>query len=1238
MKQAEFGDFMGTITFPLGIGQIELEDKSWVHGFVCEHSALSNALDISQFGGWRAYTSSCTKPFPRKDITTVLIANRGEIALRILCTIKKMGLKAVAIYAEADAAAPHVREADVALRLDGTTIAETYLNSGKILDLAKAANVNAIIPGYGFLSENSDFAKLVEENGITWVGPTPKQMSDLGLKHRARAIAQQAGVPTVPGSPELVLSLEHAIAEAERIGFPLMLKSTAGGGGIGLRHCEDMQSLINAFDGVQRLAAANFANDGVFLERFICNARHVEVQVLGDGNGRAIAAGERDCSLQRRHQKVLEESPALMVPSDVRAQMRGAAIRMVSAVQYRNVGTVEFIYDVDTHEFYFLEVNTRLQVEHPVTESVTGLDLVECMIKIAAQDCEDLFIQHEGGEVPCTGVSIEARVYAEDVLQSFKPCSGRISRLEFPKGLRVDSWVEEGTEVSVSYDPMLAKIIATGKDRNEAMGELARGLAECKIEGIQTNLDYLRQIVSSDDFQTGSYTTKTLDTFQFISPCIEILNPGGNMTVQDYPGRTGLWDIGVPPSGPMDNLSFRLANKLVGNDEGVAALECIMRGPSIRVHCDTVIAVTGAECVVQMDGVSISMNQAVCVQAGQILECGTFHNGYRIYISFAHGIIVPNIMGSKSTFELAKIGGFHGRCLEVGDILDLDSTPVQRNQIPPSNAKVPIPSQPKAIWTIGVVPGPHGAPETFTPQGLQALFDAEWDVHYNSNRLGIRLRGVHPSWARQNGGAAGLHPSNIHDTPYSVGSISFTGDEAIVLSVDGPSLGGFVVFCVVASAELWKLGQIRPGDTIKLQPIDIETALKLEEYVEHHLEDLETPDALERILAAEIPRSTSLFTGLIGDFDQRGTKVTARQSGDRAMLLEFGSEDDGFQIHQSVEIISFIEQHQKRPIAGIEELTPGVRCIHVKYASQTEPHEILSRLATHARSYDFCTKVKSRLVRLPFAFNDKTSQAAVQRYSETIRSKAPWLPSNISFLEQLNGIENLERIFHESTFLVLGLGDVFLGSPCAVSLDPRSRLFGTKYNPSRSHTPKGSVGLGGQYMCIYAMDSPGGYQLVGRTTDIWNHALTKENWPPWARESNLQVPWLFRLFDRITFYPVSEMDLDRKSPEDLITVSEGEFDLTEYDRWLAEHHDEIQREVQHHAHARDSAPFLDELLKPYEGFVQDSVRQTLNDPGVLVRAPMPGRCWKLLIHEGDEVKKDETIVSRGPCPCISIFT
>lgn len=1229
LPKACFADFMGTIPFPLGIGQVELSDHTWVNGFVCESSALEGALDITEFGSWRAYTKSLVPD--RKKITSVLIANRGEIALRISKTLKKMGLKSVAIYVEADASTPHVREADLAFRLDGNTVSDTYLNASKIIEIAKTAGVDAIIPGYGFLSENADFAKMVEDNGILWVGPTPDQMSDLGLKHRAREIAQQAEVPTIQGSTKLVASLEDAISETKRIGFPVMLKSTAGGGGIGLRHCPDMESLEEAFYAVQRLATANFGDDGIFVEKYIRNARHVEVQILGDGTGQVITAGERDCSLQRRHQKVVEESPALMVPSHIRDQMKASAIRLASSVNYRNVGTVEFIYDIESHEFYFLEVNTRLQVEHPVTESVSGLDLVQCMLDIAAQDCGELFGRHDSSNITCNGVSIEARVYAEDAVQSFKPCAGRITRVEFPESLRVDSWIEEGTEVSTSYDPMLAKLIATGKDRDEAIEKLSIGLKQCVIDGVQNNLNYLRQIVDSDTFRSGSYTTKTLDTFRFISPCMEILKPGGHMTVQDFPGRTGLWNIGVPTSGPMDDLSFRLANQLVGNADSAAALECTMKGPSIRFHCDTVIAVTGADCAIQIDGEPAIMYQAVPIRAGQILECGTFESGYRAYIAIAHGINVPTVMGSKSTFELAKLGGFHGRRLEAGDVVDLyTSSEVQRNTVE-TVPRTPIPPQPNAQWKIGVIPGPHGAPEVFTPEGLQTLFDAEWDVHYNSNRLGIRLRGVRPTWARSDGGTAGLHPSNIHDTPYSVGSISFTGDEAIVLSVDGPSLGGFVVFCVVASTEMWKLGQVRPGDKIKLRPIPIETTLNIETPISGDSQIFNIPDVLAQ--TSERTHEPARYSSLVGECVHRGIKITARQAGDCAMLLEFGDEHEGFQVRQSFEIVTFIKQHGGRPIQDIKELTPGVRSIHIQYRSQVDPQTIFSRLVAHVHSYQLPSKVESREVRLPFAFNDKVSQAAVQRYSETIRAHAPWLPSNVKFLEQLNGIGSLEHIFQQSTFLVLGLGDVFLGSPCAISLDPRSRLFGTKYNPSRSHTPRGSVGLGGQYMCIYATESPGGYQLVGRTTDIWNSTRIQEhNSKTYQDSGSVRAPWLFRLFDRISFYPVSESDLDSKSPAELVTITDGDVDLAEYEGWLAKHEQDITETASHRARSRDSVPFMDELVKPYDEPTLNTVLDGFYR-GESVRAPMPGRCWKVYVRKGARVKKGEALVSHFHTAC-----
>ncbi|KAF4984779.1 hypothetical protein FDECE_17027 [Fusarium decemcellulare] len=1191
LPKSSLASFMATIPPPLAIGSVELQDGSRVHGFVCEPLGLEDAVDITSRGGWRAYNKHLQEARPlangtkKGNISTVLVANRGEIAVRIIKTLHKMGLKAVAIYSDTDAGAAHVSQTDVALRLQGASVSETYLNIAQILELARSANVDAVIPGYGFLAENADFAAAVEEAGMTWVGPTPQQMSDLGLKHRARAIAADAGVPVVPGCDSLLTSFDEALKEGERIGFPLMLKSTAGGGGIGLSHCKDIDSLAATFESVQRQATANFGNGGVFLERFVQRARHIEVQILGDGTGRVIAAGERDCSLQRRHQKVVEESPGAMVPVEIREKIKAAAVRLASSVKYRNVGTVEFIYDVDREEFYFLEVNTRLQVEHPVTESVTGLDLVECMLNIADGKNTQLFETTP----KISGASIEVRLYAESPLHNFRPCTGRISELEFPSSLRVDTWVKVGTEITTSYDPLVAKLISFGVDRPQALKKLAEGLAATRIGGVQTNLEYLQQIVSSSLFESGGYTTKSLDTFQFVTSSLEVTDPGIFTTVQDYPGRTGYWSVGIPPSGPMDSYSFRLANRLVCNPPDAAGLECTLQGPSLKFHCDAVVAVTGAAAPVTIEDEPVPQNQALYIQAG-------------------------------------KLGGFP-RKLKQGDILAIKPSPASdaANKALQIASPTPIPRQPKAIWTIKVIPGPHGAPEYFTSESAKALYLSEWKVHHNSNRLGVRLTGPQPTWARETGGEAGLHPSNIHDSPYSVGSVSFTGDEAVVLACDGPSLGGFVVFCVIASAEMWKMGQVRPGDTIRFDPISVDAALDLEKQLGDVIENLlplptHEPEATDELSLA---KCLGDIASIVSSIEQDGQKIVIRQAGDRAFMLEFG-EAVAFDLRQSFGIFAFCEQHDKKPIPGVEELTPGVFSLHVTYTKGLSPGTMVKRLVEHVGSYNVPTRVTSRSVKLPISFDDSVSHAAVERYTATIRGEAPWLPSNVEFLETLNGIEDIEKPLVDAEFLVLGLGDVFMGSPCAIPLDPRHRLFGTKYNPSRSFTPRGAVGIGGQYMCIYATDSPGGYQLVGRTVDIWDSDLCRV-------EKQDSKPWLFRQFDRISFYLVSEATLDHEPREKLIRVEDGVLDLVQYESWLEENKEDIAATAARQAEAIANAPFTDELLRPYQASASTNAHThgSLRDSSVegeRVKAMMPGRCYKVMVKQGDAVEKGDVLV------------
>ncbi|KAF9878950.1 urea carboxylase [Colletotrichum karsti] len=1238
LPTSEMSSFMKTVSSPLGIGSVELEDGSWAPGFVCEPYGLEDATDITSFGGWRAFiqslnSASSTKgaelggaPSKISGIKSVLIANRGEIAVRIIRTLHRLGLKAITIHSSADARSPHVRNADISLPLEGASVSETYLNGPQIISLAKSVGAEAIIPGYGFLAENADFASAVEAEGIIWIGPTADQMRQLGLKHLARDVAINAGVPIVPGSKNLLRSIEEAVTEAERISYPVMLKSTAGGGGIGLKRCDDSVSLIEAFESVQRLAQANFGDAGMFVEHFIQRARHIEVQVIGDGKGTVTSAGERDCSLQRRNQKVIEESPAEFIPAEVRARMHKAAVDLASAVKYRNVGTIEFIYDVDANEFYFLEVNTRLQVEHPVTESVTGLDLVECMIRVASGDSESIFKgQATGFEVK--GNSIEVRVYAESPLQNFRPCPGRILDVSFPDDVRVDTWVEAGMDMSSSYDPLVAKIIATGANRTEAITKLAIALDNTVITGVETNLEYLRSIVDSEIFNSGDFTTTSLNSFEFDANLVEVVDPGTLTAVQDYPGRRGLWHVGVPPSGPFDDYSLRLGNRLVGNDSRAASLECTVQGPSLLFHSDAFVAITGAPAEVTLNNKSVQQNKAISVGKGETLVVGAPTSGYRTYIAIRGGLDVPEIFGSRSTFALGQVGGHNGRNLRAGDLLPIGSmTSSAVSEV--VGPDIPLPPT-NGVWTLGVVPGQHSAPEHFTQAGLDTLFSGEWVVHYNSNRVGIRLDGPKPQWARPTGGEAGLHPSNIHDSPYSVGSVSFTGDEAVILTCDGPSLGGFVVFCVVASAEMWKLGQLRPGDRVKLKPISVDAALALETSLEESIGNL------TRLK----PEDASLITGsapvegnpLLGNIGTAGRHITVRQSGDSSVLLEFGTEDV-FCLRQSFQIFFFIDRHKRSPIPHVLDLSPGVRTLHVQYTPGTSPSKIHSALRAHESSLGTAvpSSLPSRTLRLPLAFDDSVSRAAVARYAATIRSTAPWLPSNIDFLQQLNALgsrDDVERIFLDASFLVLGLGDVFLGAPCAVPLDPRHRLFGTKYNPSRSFTPRGAVGIGGQYMCIYGMDSPGGYQLVGRTVPIWDDVAAS------AASRNAQ-PWLFRLFDRISFYPVSETELDaaiaRGKMTDLVKIEKGSLDLHEYEAWLEANSAEIEATRAARAEAIRTVPFMEELLQPYHPpeterrLVEEEVDAVV--AGERVKSQMPGRCWKCEVAVGDEVDVGDALV------------
>ncbi|GFM55233.1 urea carboxylase [Pseudomonas cichorii] len=1042
----------------------------------------------------------------------LLIANRGAIACRILRTLRTLKVKGVAVYSEADAASLHLMQADEAHSLGEGGASGTYLAVDKILAIARNSGAKAIHPGYGFLSENAAFAQACEDAGIAFVGPTPEQLRVFGLKHTARALAREHGVPMLEGT-ELLDSLESALTAARDIGYPVMLKSTAGGGGIGMRVCLDAEELADSFEAVKRLGQNNFSDAGVFIEKYIQRARHLEVQVFGDGQGEVLALGVRDCSVQRRNQKVLEETPAPNLPDGMAEELCEAAIKLAKAVSYRSAGTVEFVFDSEDQRFYFLEVNTRLQVEHGVTEQVWGVDLVEWMVQLAAGDLPPLS-QLQATLRP-SGHAIQARLYAEDPGRDFQPCPGLLTAVDFPaadgKNLRIDTWVEAGCEIPPFFDPMIAKFISWAPDRQQASDGLANALHDTRLYGVETNRDYLRQIIVDTPFASGQPWTRCLEGLIYQADTFEVLSGGTQTTVQDYPGRLGYWAVGVPPSGPMDSRALRQGNRLLGNAEGCAALEITMSGPLLRFNTDAVVAVTGAQIPLTLNGEAQPMNTALLVPAGSTFALGTIAGaGARSYLCVRGGLDVPDYLGSKSTFTLGQFGGHGGRALRAGDVLHIAALADRSaGQRVPDEQIEPLAD----VRRIRVIYGPHGAPEYFTEGYIDTFFATDWEVHFNSSRTGVRLIGPKPEWVRADGGEAGLHPSNIHDNPYAIGAVDFTGDMPVILGPDGPSLGGFVCPVTIIEADLWQLGQLKAGDKVRFSPVSLEMARSL---------ICERPrPALSR--SYNDACSVLLASPVVLDIGQDDKRLVARLSGDTHVLLEIGAPELDlvlrFRGHALMQAL------EGKALPGVIDLTPGIRSLQVHY--QPEQLPLGQLLDIVAGEWDaVCAagdlQVPSRIVHLPLSWDDPACQLAIEKYMTTVRKDAPWCPSNLEFIRRINDLPNLDevqRTVFDASYLVMGLGDVYLGAPVATPLDPRHRLVTTKYNPARTWTAENSVGIGGAYMCVYGMEGPGGYQFVGRTLQMWNRYREVAAFDG--------KPWLLRFFDQIRFYPVSADELLR---------------------------------------------------------------------------------------------------------------
>ena len=439
----------------------------------------------------------------------ILIANRGEIARRIIRTCKRMGIRTVAVYSEADATALHVQDADEAVAIGPSQVQKSYLNVDAIMEAAKATGADAIHPGYGFLSENSDFAMRCEEEGITFIGPRPEAITQMGSKIAARGIAKAAGVPIVPGTEEAVASAEEAVQMAHAIGYPVLLKASAGGGGIGMVVANTDEDIRQTFENAQKRVASYFGDGTLYLEKYFLHPRHIEIQVVADTHGQAVHLGERECSIQRRHQKVVEESPSPVVSPELRDKMGAAAVALAKRLKYTGVGTVEFILTGE-HEFYFLEMNTRLQVEHPVTEEVFGVDLVEWQIRIANGEKMDSTLL---SATPAR-YAIECRLYAEDPVRML-PSPGTMTRFDTPvvEGLRLEMGFREGDKITPFYDPMIGKIITAGSTREEARKRMVEALSMFSVEGIKTNLPLLTNILENEHFVRGETHTGFIDEY-----------------------------------------------------------------------------------------------------------------------------------------------------------------------------------------------------------------------------------------------------------------------------------------------------------------------------------------------------------------------------------------------------------------------------------------------------------------------------------------------------------------------------------------------------------------------------------------------------------------------------------------------------------------------------------------------------------------------------------------------------
>ncbi|HXZ09081.1 MAG TPA: 5-oxoprolinase/urea amidolyase family protein, partial [Paraburkholderia sp.] len=660
----------------------------------------------------------------------------------------------------------------------------------------------------------------------------------------------------------------------------------------------------------------------------------------------------------------------------------------------------------------------------------------------------------------------------------------------------------------------------------------------------------------------------------------------------------------------------------LGNDTDAAALEIAMSGPTLRFNADAVVAVTGAHLPVLLDDIEQPLNTTLFVAAGSTLSLGTIRGaGARAYLCVRGGFDVAMYLGSRSTFTLGQFGGHGGRALRAGDVLHLH--PLQDERAGEVLANVPAL---ETVRTLRVIYGPHGAPEYFTPRYIAQFFDTEWEIHFNSSRTGVRLIGPKPEWAREDGGEAGLHPSNIHDNPYAVGAVDFTGDMPVILGPDGPSLGGFVCPVTIIEADLWQIGQLKAGDKIRFVPVNIDEAREAARLRLHELQ------ALEFSHQPAFVEASPLVSPVVLDIGTERERLVARVSGDTHLLLEIGPTEldlvlrfRGHALMQSLEAMA---------LPGVIDLTPGIRSLQVHYRPENLPLAQLLTLVERAWQAVLMQKdlrAPSRVVHLPLSWDDPACRLAIDKYMTTVRKDAPWCPSNLEFIRRVNDLDSIDavkQIVFDASYLVMGLGDVYLGAPVATPLDPRHRLVTTKYNPARTWTAENSVGIGGAYLCVYGMEGPGGYQFVGRTLQMWNRYREVADFAG--------RPYLLRFFDQIRFYEVSADELLRIRADFPLgryplKIEETELSLADYQAFLARESVDIER-----FRARQQAAFQAERERwreagtteeSFDAPVSDDTQLApLKDGEVAVDSEIAGSLWQVRVASGERVAAGDVLL------------